>query len=174
MTIQKLYGPNGQVTAIRMSPEAMSDALRVSRQQLRDWATAIPLTDTGQGHAPFYQIENPAQLKIYKKRAAVLRTHMTEKAVMNTEKAGLLDAYVALAEDCPEGVTAHVWRSYGLIVLLQAKYGIKVDSKQLAERAGLSADTASKHIRLLAAMGFLTDREDSWAHQGLPKAFQTK
>lgn len=116
---------------------------------------------------------------------------MTPQALLNAIDAGLLDSYAQLSEDCPAGITAHVWRSYGLIVFMQLKYKRMIDAKELAERAGLtdidpltgklvtSVATAERHLRLLQALGLLEVMHDDgkawsgqWRHQGLPKAWQ--
>jgi hypothetical protein len=115
---------------------------------------------------------------------------MSEQAVANIEEAGLLDAYAALAEDCPQGLTVHVWRSYALVVLMQVRYGKMIGVKELAERAKLvSIDPesgeakpdlkmAQKHLRLLQSVdgGWLKIGTDKWTgqweHRGLPQSWR--
>ena len=125
---------------------------------------------------------------------------MSEKALANIEAQNVLNAYAALAEDCPAGLTVHVWRSYGLVVLMQARHGVMIGAEELAQRARLSqmdpgtgkrvlgVGVARKHLRLLQALGYLKDihageqvkqgervyvaEKPEWLHQGLPQAWR--
>jgi len=176
----------GKIVRIEFSAQEMADekVLNVSVEDLITWSKCIkPLR--GSGEQAVYAVSSPEELVLLKKRAALLRTQMTETAVKNVEKAGLLDAYAALAEDCPEGLTAHVWRSYGLVVLMQSRYGKMMDAEELAQRANINKrnekgkiipDTgmAAKHLRLLEALGYLKNNqaEGRWEHRGLPKSFR--
>jgi hypothetical protein len=100
---------------------------------------------------------------------------MSEKAALTVERSGYLDAYAALAEDCPSGLTAHVWRSYALVVMVQNRFQVKIGPHELAERANLrDDDMAEKHLRLLMALGYLKDRGEAWEHKGLPLAWRSR
>jgi hypothetical protein len=171
--------------AIRLefeSRELAEDVLGVKEKDLLNWKELIPPFKEEDGRI-IYAVKNKKEFDLIKKRAALLKTGMTETAVENVEQAGLLDSYFELSKDCPEGITAHAWRSYGLVVLMQTKYNIKVDAKELAQRANINKrnsqgkvvadpDMAEKHLRLLQAIGYLTETEDRWEHQGLPLLWQ--
>jgi hypothetical protein len=175
--LEELAGPNDtSVTAV---------------QQLSRWTKLIPV-DRKENGEPVYAISSVKDLNLLKKRAALLRTQMTEKQVARIEKQGLLDAYADLAADCPPGITTHVWRSYGVVVLMQTRYGVMLDAEGLAQRAGLSdigddgkrglgVQTAQQHLRMLNAVGYLvkgqkeSDKVDwtgQWKHRGLPEAWR--
>jgi len=175
-----------KVIKIEIPAKEMAESvLGVELESLAGWTKVIP-PDRGSGADAIYAVKKPEDLNLLKKRAALLRTQMTETAVKNVEKEGLLDAYSALAEDCPPGITAHVWRSYGLVVLMQIRYGKMIGADELARRAGMiriesgkeipDVEMAAKHLRLLNALGFLEkgrgDWDGQWQHQGLPKAWR--
>lgn len=173
----------GKIAAIEFSAAELGEVLAVEADDLARWEQAFP-PFSGRGEDAVYRVYTMDELAIWRKRAAVLRTRMSEAAVANVEEAGLLDSYAKLAEDCPTGVTAHVWRSYGLVVLMQSRYGQMIGPEELAERASLteidpdsgkpvaSVDLAAKHIRLLQALNLLTQVEGRWEHQGLPKSWR--
>lgn len=173
----------GKIAAIEFSAAEMAEVLAVEPDDLASWGEAFP-PHSGRGEDALYRVYTMDELATWRKRAAVLRTRMSEKAVANVEEAGLLDSYAALAEDCPAGVTAQVWRSYGLIVLMQSRYGQMIGPEELAERANLteinpdsgkteiSESLAAKHIRLLQALNLITEIEGRWEHQGLPKSWR--
>ena len=165
-----------------MEEKELAHYLGISDEQLRSWSQSFP-PDEG----AVWNFRSGETLKLWKNRAALLRTNMSEKAVANIEKAGLLEAYADLAVDCPEGITAHVWRSYGIVVLMQNRYGKTIGPEELARRANLQTqdekgkgvpdvEMARKHLRLLIARGLLQegtgDWEGRWEHQGLPECFQ--
>lgn len=172
-----------EIVAIEFSAAEMASLLGVELDDLMQWSKAIK-PQRGKGAEATYRIKSEVDLNHLRKRAALLRTRMSEQAVLNVEKAGHLESYAQLAEDCPSGITAHIWRSYGLIVLLQTRYGRMVGPSELAERAGLkeedpetgevrySVETAERHIRMLQARNFLTAIEGRWEHKGLPRSFQ--
>lgn len=175
----------GAIVAVEFDASEMAQVLNVEPADLEQWTRLIPAAGRRAGQT-IYRASRE-ELELYKKRASVLRSRMSEAAVEAVEAAGLLDAYAALGDDPgrPEGVTAHIWRSYGLIVLMQTRYGKMIGAQELAERAGLterdpqtgdmrpSVDTAEKHIRILRATGALTESADGrWEHQGLPRAWR--
>lgn len=176
-----------KIVRIEIPAKEMAESvLGVEVESLAKWKKAIPPA-RGEGENAIYAVKSRKELQLYKKRAALLRTQMTEQAVFNVERAGLLDAYAALAEDCPAGITAHMWRSYGLVVLMQARYGKMIGAEELARRAGMvkidengeelpDVEMAAKHLRVLNALGYLTkgqgEWEGQWQHQGLPKAWR--
>jgi hypothetical protein len=174
---------DGKIIAIEFSVNEFANILDITIEDLIAWTDLLPPAE-GEGEGAIYRVSGKGELEILKKRAKVLTTRMTEEAVLAVEKAGMLDSYAALAEDCPEGVTAHIWRSYGLIVLMQGRYGQMIGPEELAERAGLveadkktgkmkpSVDIATRHIRILQALGLLEAQNDRWEHQGLPLAWR--
>jgi|ERR1035437_7551103 hypothetical protein len=184
---KRLRNKDGHVLAIELEVEEMANALGIEVEDLMEWQISIPPYSQEHGKIT-YRISDMQEINRWKKRVALLRTRMSEKAVINVEEAGLLDAYAALAEDCPAGITAHVWRSYALVVLLQTRYGKMVDAKELAERARLTktdpatgkevvdVEMAKKHLRLLQGLGQLRIGEGKWEgewfHKGLPRSWR--
>ena len=176
------HAKTGKLVRIEIPAREMAEkVLGVELERLLEWKSLIPPA-RGEGEDAVYAVRTREELATLRKRAALLRTNMNEKAVAAVEEAGLLDAYAALAEDCPPGITAHVWRSYGLIVLMQVRYGKKIGAEELARRANLvkldengkpvpDVETAAKHIRLLVALGYLAEEDGRWKHQGLPKSW---
>jgi hypothetical protein len=171
--------------AIRLefdSRELAEDILGVKEKDLFEWRDLIPPFKEEDGQI-IYAIKNKQEFELIKKRAALLKTGMTETAVKNVEKANLLDSYFQLSQDCPEGITAHAWRSYGLVVLMQTQHNTKIGAEELAKRANINKinsqgkvvsdpKMAEKHLRLLQALGYLIETEDRWEHQGLPELWQ--
>jgi hypothetical protein len=180
----------GEIVAIELTIAEMAKALDVEVRDLEEWTTCIAPYSMDHG-AVIYRVRSADDVQKLKKRAALLRTRMTEQAVIDVEKSGLLDAYSALAADCPRGITAHQWRSYGLIVLMQIRYGKMLTAEELAQRANLvevdpktgeefiSVELAESHMRLLRVLGYLEvgkkDNDGDWTgqfkHQGLPAAW---
>lgn len=169
------------IVRIEMEEKELAHYLGISTDQLEKWQRSFPSEDG------VWSFRSQETLKSWKDKAALLRTNMSEKAVENVEQAGLLRAYADLAQDCPEGITAHVWRSYGIVVLMQNRYGKTIGPEELARRANLQTqdekgkgvpdvEMARKHLRLLIARGLLSegqgDWEGRWEHQGLPECFQ--
>lgn len=181
---KKIKNPKtNKVIRLEFSPDEFAEKiLNVTTDDLLSWKKSIP-PFSGRGKNVVYAITSAAELDLWKKRAALLKTRMTETAVRNVEKNNLLDAYAKLAADCPDGITAHAWRSYGLIVLMQMKYSKQVGPAELAKRADINRrdekgkvvpdeKMAAKHIRLLEALGYIKDVDGRWEHQGLPEAWQ--
>jgi len=186
---KQIRGEDGRVTRLEFSAAEMaSKILDVPLNRLLRWSDIIP-PSKGQGAEGVYSVKSKKSLELIKKRAALLKTGMNTTAVKNVEANKLLDAYAALCSDCPEGITAHVWRSYGLVVLMQVRYGKMIGAEELAKRAGINKevdgkmipdlDMAAKHIRLLNSVGYL-EQDDSdewrgqWRHRGLPEAWTGK
>jgi len=179
---KRLRNKQGAIVALELAAEEMAHVLGVEVDDLASWTKTIPPYAKAKGEV-IYRVRNVEELNHLKKRVTLLRTRMNEDAVASVEKAGLLDAYSALASDCPSGITAHVWRSYALIVLMQIRYGKMLDAKELAERAGLTkadgspdVSMAEKHIRLLQGVHKLRIGKDKWEgqweHEGLPEAWR--
>jgi len=183
---RRLRDNSGNIVALELDVKEMAHTLAIEIDDLKSWQASIPVYARSSGEL-VYRIKNVNELNHLKKRVALLRTRMSEQAVANVEDAGLLDSYAALAGDCPDGITAHVWRSYALVVLMQVRYGRMIDAKELAERAGLteadsdgntqaSESMAKKHLRLLQALGYLKigtgDWENQWEHRGLPESWR--
>lgn len=175
---------SGAIQKIEMDEEGLCEFLKITPEELQKWEALFPATN-GIWTVPTGETPPRQELQTWKKRVALLRTRMTPKAVRNIESVGLLDSYAELAKDCPEGITAHVWRSYGAIVLMQVRHNQKIGPHELALRANLEkiapggktepdVDMAAKHIRFLIAQGLLREGEDGlWEHQGLPSFFQS-
>jgi len=174
---------SGKIERIEMDREGLCQLLKIEEEELARWAPLFPekngLWILGAGKVGARQ-----ELATWKKRVQLLRTQMTPQAVANVEEAGLLDAYAALAEDCPQGLTAHVWRSYGAVVFMQVHENKKIGPHERALRARLEriarggklepdVDMAAKHLRLLIAQGLLRDGGERWEHEGLPRFFQS-
>lgn len=165
----------GRVEAVELSVDELASLLHVTGDQLRLWQGLVPPDRDGR-----YRFAGPEDFRRARQRIAVLATGMPEQAVRAVEEEGLLSAYTALARDCPEGVTAHVWRSYAIVVLMQSRHRKMIDAEELAVRARLmeedaltgelhpSVDTAKKHLRLLQAIGKLRHTGMQWEHDGLP------
>lgn len=171
----------GQIV-LEMSPEEFAGrVLQVAVENLPRWPNLFPQPN----EYGYYRVNDQLEMELFRQRAALLSTGMSETAVKNVEQAGLLKAYADLAQDCPPGITAHVWRSYALIVLMQIKYGLMIDAHELAKRAKINkeedgqlvpdVDLAEKHLRLLAGIGYLLPGQGEWSgqwkHKGLPKAW---
>lgn len=169
------------VKRITLSAQEMAEkALKVELKDLKAWSEIIP-PEEGSGDDATYVISSRDELQLLRKRAALLRTNMSVAAVQEVERAGLLDAYAALATDCPRGITAHIWRSYGVIVLIQMRYGKMIGPAELAQRAGMvtkkgrketpDVEMAERHLRLLQGLGYLRELNGRWEHKGLPEAW---
>lgn len=179
---QRLRNKEGVIVALELDTQEMAHILGVTEEDLTSWSKAIPPYAQAKGSL-VYRVRNIDELNHIKKRVMLLRTRMSEETVKGVEEAGLLDAYASLATDCPAGITAHVWRSYALIVLMQIRYGKMIDEQELAERAGLinaegklDVEMAKKHIRLLCGIHKLRVGKDKWEgqweHDGLPEAWR--
>lgn len=185
----------GKVVRIEYTLEEMSKLLRLEPEELKQWQQALPPSGTDEKNEPLYSISAPADIELLRKKARILRTGVSEKGLAKIEKNGQFEAYAALAEDCPEGMPLQAWRSYALVVLMQAKYNITLTPEELAERANLKerdpetgklvlgVAMARKHLRLLMNMTpkeasvsdprpYLKLKDGRWEHQGLPKAWQ--
>lgn len=171
----------GGVQEISLSAEEMAEkVLKVELKDLKAWSEIIPPA-SGSGSEARYLIRSRDELKLLRKRAALLKTNMSPAAVKEVEKAGLLDAYASLAVDCPRGITAHIWRSYGVVVLIQMRYGKMIGPAELAQRAGMlekkgrknvpDVAMAERHLRLLQGLGYLREVSGRWEHKGLPEAW---
>lgn len=201
MMARRILDKAGKLSAVEYTLAEVATLVGAEADEVKTWALCIAPTSKDDEGEPLYELRSPAQLKIWQKRAILLKTGMSEASVLAVEKAGRLDSYVALAEDCPEGITAHVWRSYAVVVMMQAKYSLKLTAEDLARRAGLvdrdengepvlGVETAKKHLRFLQALGYLQSIEVGdtirvggrnekatyahWLHRGLPKAWQGK
>lgn len=197
--MRRLLDKAGKVKAIEYTLEEISQLLDCAPERLSEWQQLIPPSGTDEAGNPLYQLSSSKDLELWKKRIALLATGMGETSVSQVEEAGQLNAYAALAEDAPEGITAHIWRSYALVVLMQAKHNLTLTPDELARRAGLvdytddgkpvlGVETANKHLRFLTNLGYLklikpgvtiriNDRNEKatemqWLHKGLPKAWQ--
>jgi hypothetical protein len=173
----------GAIIRIELTAQELAErVLHIDLEQLVSWQSVIK-PKHGKGEKAVYSIDQENDLKKIKNLVALLKTGMTPTAVKNVEKAGFLPAYAALAEDCPEGLTVHVWRSYALVVLMQIRYGKMITAKELAERGKIvkkvdgkivsDVAMAEKHLRLLQGLKYLEANLDEgrWEHQGLPQSW---
>lgn len=178
----KRISQNGKVVAVEFTRADLAKLWKIDETDLDTWKELIEPTGSEAGQ-PVYRFTQ-AQLAHAKKLAMVLRTRMSVRQVQKVINEGMLDAYAALAEDCPyeRGVSAHVWRSYAVIAHIQLKEGRSIDEHELAWRAKLyqrnpltgdvepSPSLAEKHIRLLVNAQVLDHNGTEWVHNGLPKA----
>jgi DNA-binding transcriptional MerR regulator len=165
----------GKVEQVEFTPAELAELFSVTADQLESWQELIPAAADG-----VYRYASADDFRRIRHRVLVLATGMTTKAVEAVEAEGLLAAYAALARDCPSGVTAHVWRSYAIVVLMQTKQQRMIDAEELAVRARLmeqdpisgelvpSVAEARKHLKLLQATNQLVHTGMQWQHQGLP------
>lgn len=210
--VRALRNKQGKVEELEYTLVEMAELLGVRPKQageyrevsgadlLEQWQATIKPSGVDADGKPLYRVRRKDDVELWRKRAAVLRTGLSETSVANIEKAGHLNAYAALAVDCPEGIDAHVWRSYAIVVFMQAKHGRMIDAEELAERGSLveldpatgekrlGISLARKHLRLLQGMRLLKavkpgenvplgngksyQSEGEWLHQGLPHAWQ--
>ena len=173
----------GRVTLVEMNRAELAGVFRVSEDDLARWAELIPgESEAGQ---TLYRFRSEDELKLARERAAVLSTRMSPEAVRNIEDDGRLSAYAMLASECPAGITAHVYRSFVVVFLVQYKTGLMLDADGLALRAGLnerdpltgeiqpSPELARKHLRLLQAVGLLRNGADRWEFARPPACVST-
>jgi len=178
---RRILDERGRVQYVELAGEEMARLCGVDVEQLQSWSELVP-PHAGAGADAVYRYRSEDDLRLARQRAAVLRTRMSIEAVRNVEAEGRLAAYAALAQDCPEGITAHVYRSYLIVCLMQQQHDIMLDAEALAGRAGLneyepltdrvepSPELARKHLRLLQAVGLLRNAGDRWEFSGLPAA----
>ncbi|WP_217924681.1 hypothetical protein [Miltoncostaea oceani] len=174
---RRALSPDGRVAYVEMSRAEFAKLLDCRPEDLITWAELLPAEDPVEG---IYRFRSQEALRLARQRAAVLRTRMSLGAVKAIEAEGKLDAYASLAKDCPAGITAHVYRSFLVLVLVQQKTGLMLDAEGLALRANLlemdpetseprqSAAMARKHLRLLQAVGLLRAGEGRWEFSRLP------
>lgn len=180
---RRLKRADGSVAWVEFSRDELAAQWRVSPKDLADWHELIPCMRDEAG-APVYRFESDDDLRLARQRAGVLRTRMSPEAVRNVEREGMLDAYYKLSLDCPAGITAHVYRSYVVLLVLQQRGSLMLDADGLAERAQLnerdpdtgklrpSPDLARKHLRLLQAVGILRHGGERWEFTHVPRAIR--
>lgn len=174
---------SGRVQLVELDRAELASAFGVAEDDLARWAELIPAEQVEGRHLYRYQSED--ELRLARERAQVLSTRMSVEAVRNIEADGRLSAYAALAAECPEGITAHVYRSFVVVFLVQYKTGLMLDAEGLAIRAGLnerdpatgeiqpSPELARKHLRLLQAVGLLRNGADRWEFSRPPACVRT-
>lgn len=153
--------------------------LEVSPDQYATWKQYL-----GGKHKGSQITFTPAQLKLAHQRAAVLKTGMSIEDVQAVEGRNLMPGYAQLAVDAPAGITAHVWRSYAVVVLYQSKHHKALNAYELAEIAQLqevnpltgkleeSPQLAKMHLALLGGEKLLVMQDGAWRHHGLPQCLQ--
>lgn len=173
----------GRVTLVEFNRTELAGTFQVSEQDLERWQELLPFEE--EGGEPLYRYRSEQELRLARERAAVLSTRMSMEAVRNIEDDGRLSAYATLASECPAGITAHVYRSFVVVFLVQYKTGLMLDAEGLAVRAGLnerdqvtgaiqpSPELARKHLRLLQAVGLLRHGADRWEFSRPPACINT-
>lgn len=181
----RVPGKGGNSAGLEFTLAEMAGTLGVEEEALVGWGATLPAAREQAG-ARFYRVSSKRDLEELRKRAQILRTGMSESSIATLQKRNLLDAYAALATDCPPGVTAHAWRSYGLVVLMQARHGVMIGAEELAQRAKIEVAMAEKHLQLLTGFRHLRPvkagevvagkpvSEARWEHNGLPSAWSNR
>lgn len=169
----------GRVRAVEITVPEFAQLMDTSVQKLTEWQELVPAV-RGEDGELMYRFTTQEQMRLARQRVAVLKTRMSVAAVRNVEASGRLAAYADLAADCPDGITAHVYRSFLVVVLVQRRTGLMLDAEGLALRAQLtetdpdtgeariSAAMAHKHLRLLQAVGLLVHAGERWEFSRLP------
>lgn len=185
---RRILNDQDQVVAMEFSRAELAQLWKVSEMDLDSWAELVPPTSTGPDGAPVYHFTREQYQGEVSKLLMILRTRMSVPQVQKIIKEGMLDAYAALAEDCPyeRGITAHVWRSYAIIVHIQEEEGRAIDEHELAWRGRLmrrnpatgavepSPSLAAKHISLLHNARMLDVEGSKWVHRGMPKSLKRR
>jgi len=114
------------------------------RQRLKQWHIYAQLLNKGM---------TPAQIKEVEERDRALRA----KGV----RSRMLESYATLAQECPEGITPHILRTYYILYILQPRLRRAPRIDELAYAAGLSEQTVHRHLLILLRMGFIRVRETS-------------
>jgi hypothetical protein len=183
----RLERKQGVVVSAEFTPKELADFFSVSEEELFSWKELIPPSE--RDGKTIYIAKSAEEWKLWQQRGKVLATKMPTKAVQGVEEEGVLPFYAELAEDCPDGLTAEVWRSYGIIVLMQHRYNKMIGPVELAQRGHLvrvdehgneelNLEIAKKHMRLLTGLGLLragregSQWEGQWEHDGPPEAFR--
>lgn len=173
----------GKVRLVELTQVELAQTFGVTAEDLERWSELIP-SET-EGGRRLYRYHSEDELRLARERAQVLSTRMSPEAVRNIEADGRLSAYAALAAECPPGITAHVYRSFVVVFLVQYKTGLMLDAEGLAIRAGLnerdpvsgevqpSPELARKHLRLLQAVGLLRNGADRWEFTKPPACVRT-
>lgn len=180
--IRRVRGRDGRIARIEMSVDEAEKLLESDGDDLLSWAELLPY-EMRDGER-IYSFSSQEDLTRARQRASILRTRVKPSVVRDIEERGLLRAYAGLAEDCPQGLTVLHWRSYAIVVLMQARAGAMLGARELARRANLmrvdddgkvelDVETAETHLRLLTVLGWLAedvgkDGTRRWKHKGLP------
>lgn len=176
---RRAVNADGLIELVELRPEELAKLLDVTTDKLEAWRALVPV-ETDEAGLPVYRFSKQSQLRLVRQRVAVLKTRMSVEAVRNVEADDKLAAYAALAVDCPEGITAHVYRSFLVLILVQQKTGLMLDAEGLALRANLleidpasgnprpSPSLARKHLRLLQAIGLLRHGGERWEFARIP------
>lgn len=169
----------GRVRSVELSVAEFAQLLDTTPEKLMEWQELVPATRGEDGELR-YRFTRQEDLRLARQRVAVLKTRMSVAAVRNVEESGRLSAYADLAVDCPDGITAHVYRSFLVVVLVQRRTGLMLDAEGLAMRAQLtevdpdtgqtriSTAIAHKHLRLLQAVGLLINAGERWEFTHIP------
>ena len=178
---QRQVARSGKVEQVEFDAAELAIALGITPEQLAQWARAIPVASDG-----VYRYAAAEDFRRIRHRSAVLKTGMNLDQLHAVEDEGMLGTYASLSRDCPAGITAHVWRSYATVVLMQVRHKTMIDADELAVRARLveidplsgervpSVTMARRHLSLLQAVGVLKNSGMQWQHQGLPLCMRGK
>lgn len=188
---RRVLAPDGSVARLLYTHAELLRLLVIDDERYEQWRELIEHGRHGDMHA-----FTPEQLARTVDRVAVLRTGMYVGEVRGIERMGRLRAYADLAQDAPPGITAHVWRSYAVIVMYQTlpdkDKRRALDAYELAEVAQIkemnpltgefeeSPELAKMHLALLHGTRMadgarlLHKSGGVWEHQGLPRCLQRR
>ncbi len=171
----------GRVAGLELFESELCAKLDADPSQLRAWAELIPAH--GEAVHPDRETVEPtyrasaATLDRWEQYAKILKTGVTVKQVRELEARDrqggkFVEMYALLAEECPEGVTAHMLRSYCVLFLYQNRAGKTLMPSELAQVAGISEASAKRHVMWLQTVGLLTlGRSPArWEFKFVPKA----
>lgn len=188
--VRLLRDPGSNQQVLEMFESELCEQLSVSSDQLREWAELFPPSGTAvhperEREETIYRYTRE-QMETREQYAKILKTGMTIQQVKELEnrdrkmreagkKSSFLEMYALLAEECPQGITAHTMRSYCTLFLYQNRGSRMLLSKDLAKAAGIPEQSAMRHIKYLQAVGLLTlarneDNTPRWDFAFVPRA----
>ena len=166
----------GKIKKIALFEAELCQETKLTAQELEQWSELFPHVGwgkrdkmSGQEKKYEYTLEG---LETAKKRAKLLKAGMTIKQIPQIEERKFLDAYAVLADDCPKNITPHMLRSYCVLIVYQNRAQQMILAKELAEKAGIPAETAKRHIMYLINMKLLRveDNPQRWEFNFVPRA----
>lgn len=154
----------------------------VYASDLQSWHEIIPATGEkihpARNKPEFFYQASKKQFDLWSQYAKILKAGLTikqlQELLQKDNDGKLLESYALLAEECPENVTPHMLRSYCIVLFYQNRYNQTLTSKQLAQIAGISVETAKRHLIFLQnganLLRFYT-QPPKWEFDFVPKAF---